>query len=268
MKKKNRDELIMQELLEGYLEDVNEVPSEDFFVEEEFEHGENEPEHENTGENDRKLKAIFEFANAIGEDPGKIADVFIKGMEYDELNKKFGKAREDTEVFEKLAVLRGISPEEMKNEIIWALEKATIEKTVDEIIEENPGMNRETARELANFRLGMKRKAEDENEEDKSEEMLLELEKFLELHSAENIHYIDGKVVEEWEKGIPLEAAFEKFCLLKEKNKLAEEIEKLRADCIKEAQKKYAKEFGPGSATSAAGTSGTDDFIVGLFKEY
>ena len=32
MKKKNRDELIMQELLEGYIEDVNEVPSEDAFI--------------------------------------------------------------------------------------------------------------------------------------------------------------------------------------------------------------------------------------------
>ena len=32
--------------------------------------------------------------------------------------------------------MRGISKEEMKEEILWALEKATTEKTVDEIMDE------------------------------------------------------------------------------------------------------------------------------------
>ena len=35
-----------------------------------------------------------------------------------------------------------------------------------------------------------------------------------------------------------------------------------------EEQKKHAKEFGPGSAVSAAGIFGIDEFAEGLFKEY
>ncbi len=268
MKKKKEDELIMQELIEGYLDDVRELPAEDFFTEGEFEHGDGNSEHEAEAQTDPKLKAIFDFAEAIGEDPKETADIFIKGMEYDSLNEKFGKAKEDTEIFEKLAVLRGISPEEMKNEILWALEKATLEKVVDEILADNPGMNRETARELANFRLGMKKTENLEPERDNSEAMLMELEKFLAAHSAENILNLDNGVIEEWEGGIPLETAFEKFRLLAERNKLEEEIEKMKADCVKEAQKKYAREFGPGSATSAAGITGADEFAEGLFKEY
>lgn len=267
MKKKSGDELIMQELLEGYLDDVSELPAEEFFEEKKSEHGGENPVHGNEHENDPKLKAVLEFARAIGEEPEEIAEVFIKGMEYDELEKKLCKAKEDGAVFEKLAVLRGISPEEMKNEIIWALEKATVEKTVQEILAENPGMNRETARELANFRLEMNR-SKDENEDDKSEKMLMELEKFLAAHSEENIINLDNGVVEEWESGIPLETAFEKFCLLKEKKEICEELEKMKAEFIKEAQKKYAREFGPGSATSAAGITGPDEFAEGLFKEY
>ena len=268
MRKKKEDELIMQELIEGYLDDVKELPAEGFFGEDEFEHGEEDLEHGTENQNDPKLKAIFDFAKAIGEDPKEIADIFIKGMDYDALNEKFGKAKEDSEVFEKLAVLRGIGPEEMRNEIIWALEKATVEKVVEEILADNPGMNRETTKELANFRLGMKKAENIGQEEDKSEAMLLELEKFLAAHSGENIANLDNGVVEEWESGIPLETAFEKFMLLAKKNELEEEIEKMKADFVKEAQKKYAREFGPGSATSAAGVSGPDEFAAGLFKEY
>ena len=69
-----------------------------------------------------------------------------------EKTEKEEKKKEDSEIFEKLAQIRGISKEEMKNEILWALEKAETEKAVQEILEGNPGMNRETAKELAKFR--------------------------------------------------------------------------------------------------------------------
>ena len=44
-----------------------------------------------------------------------------------EKNEKEEKKNEDSEIFEKLAQIRGISKEEMKNEILWALEKAETE---------------------------------------------------------------------------------------------------------------------------------------------
>ena len=80
-----------------------------------------------------------------------------------------------------------LSKEEMKEEILWALEKATFEKAVLEILEANPGMNRETAKELANFRLEVKKAKQQKPEEDANEKMLFELEKFLAAHSGEGI---------------------------------------------------------------------------------
>ena len=54
-----------------------------------------------------------------------------------EKTEKEEKKNEDSEIFEKLAQIRGISKEEMKNEILWALEKAETEKAVQEILEGN-----------------------------------------------------------------------------------------------------------------------------------
>ena len=79
---------------------------------------------------------------------------------------------------------------------------------------------------------------------------------------------ISNGVLEEWEGGIPLETAFEKHRLFKENEKLFAEIEKMKNEKIKEAQKIYAKEHAPGSGTSAAGVSGLDEFVEGLFREY
>ena len=42
----------------------------------------------------------------------------------------------------------------------------------------------------------------------------------------------------------------------------------MKNEKIKEAQRIYAKEHAPGSGTSAAGVSGFDEFVEGLFKEY
>ena len=184
------------------------------------------------------------------------------------LSEKLGKAKGDSEIFEKLAEMRGISKEEMKEEILWALEKATTEKAVNEIMAANPGMNRETAKELALFRLELKKEKKTEPEEDRNEAMLSELEKFLAKHSGEGIEKLPNETVEEWEKGIPLETAFEKNRLFKENEKLFAEIEKMKNEKIKDAQKIYAKEHAPGSGTSAAGVSGFDEFVEGLFKEY
>lgn len=232
--------------------------------EEPFEHEEAKDEHEN----EAVEKAVFELAKVLGKKPEEISEILKKGEEFDGLSEKFGKVKGDSEIFEKLANMRGISKEEMKEEILWALEKATTEKAVNEIMAANPGMNRETAKELANFRLELKKMKAEEPEEDRNEAMLFELEKFLSKHSGEGIEKISSRVLEEWEGGIPLEAAFEKHRLFKENKKLFAEIEKMKNEKIKEAQKIYAREHAPGSGTSAAGISGLDEFVEGLFKEY
>ena len=151
------------------------------------------------------------------------------------------KKDEYSEIFEKLAEIRGISKEEMKNEILWALEKAETEKAVREILEGNPGMNRETAKELAKFRKEAK-KPKEEKKEDKSREKLSELDEFIERHSEEALLTLANSVVEDWEGGIPLETAFEKYRALEEKKELFEELQKLREEKTKEEQKKYARQ--------------------------
>ena len=190
----------------------------------------------------------------------------VENQEKEKIEKE-EKKNEDSEIFEKLAQIRGISKEEMKNEILWALEKAETEKAVREILEGNPGMNRETARELAKFRKEAK-KPKEEKKEDKNREKLSELDEFILKHSEEALRTLANSVIEEWEGGIPLETAFEKYRAIEEKKKLFEEVEKLRNEKTKEEQKKHAKEFGPGSAVSAAGIFGIDEFAEGLFKEY
>ena len=128
-------------------------------------------------------------------------------------------------------------------------------------------MNRETAKELAKFRKEAK-KPKEEKKEDKSREKLLELDEFILKHSEEALRTLANSVIDEWEGGIPLETAFEKYRAVEEKKKLSEEVEKLLNEKEKEEQKKHAKEFGPGSAVSAAGIFGIDEFAEGLFKEY
>ena len=269
MEKEKDEELFLKELGLENLEKKEEI-LENFFGEE-LEHDEELFEHEETKdehENKAFEKAVFELAKVLGKKPEEVSEILKKGEEFDGLSEKFGKAKDDSEIFEKLAEIRGISKEEIKEEILWALEKATIEKTVGEIMAANPGMNRETAKELANFRLGLKKMKAEKPEEDRNEAMLSELENFLSKHSGEGIEKISSGVLEEWEGGIPLETAFEKFRLFKENEELLAEVEKFKREKEKEAQKIYAREHAPGSGTSAAGISGFDEFVEGLFKEY
>lgn len=212
-------------------------------------------------------EAFFAFAKAAGKTPEEITDILRKGMEFDSVSEKYGKSKADSEIFEKLAEIRGISGEEMKNEILWALEKAQIEKAVREIMAENPGMNRKTAAELAGFR----KKAEkpvDEKPENRLKEKLRELDEFIARHSGEKVEALAESVIAEWESGIPLETAFEKYTAVSKNAELSSEIEKLRNEQRAEAMKKYAREHTTGSATSAAGVSVADEFIEELFKEY
>lgn len=272
MKKERDEDLFVKELLGEVIPEEKPEENENFFGEGELEHEKEPFEHEELNfehEEKEALKAaFFAFAKAVGKKPEEIAEILKKGNEFDKLSEKFGKTKGDSEIFEKLAEIRGISKEEMKEEILWALEKATTEKMISEIMEANPGMNRETAKELANFRLELKKGEKKTEETDRNEAMLSELEKFLLKHSGEGIEKFPGRVVAEWEGGIPLEAAFEKHRLFSENEKLFSEIEKLKNEKAKEAQKNYARAHSPSSATSAAGIIGPDEFAKGLFAEY
>lgn len=240
MKREKDEELFVKELLgENQAEETGE-PKEEVFPKE----------------------AVLEFANAIGKEPEEVFEILEKGSKGENHS-----GNGDSEIFEKLAEIRGISKEEMKNEILWALEKAETEKAIREILEENPGMNRETAKELALFRKKEKAIRTDEPK-DRSREMLSELDEFIGKHSGEAVLSLANSVIEEWEGGIPLETAFEKYMAVIEKEKLFAELEKMKNEKTKEEQKRYAKEFGPGSANSAAGVTGIDEFVAGLFREY
>lgn len=240
MKREKEDELFLKELLGENPAEISEEEQEEVFPKE----------------------AVLEFANAIGKEPEEVFAILEKGSKPEE---KTGNG--DSEVFEKLAEIRGISKEEMKNEILWALEKAETEKAIREILEDNPGMNRETAKELVNFRKKEKAVKKDEPK-DRSREMLSELDEFIGKHSGEALVTLANSVIEEWEGGIPLETAFEKYMAVLEKERLFAELENLKNEKAKEEQKSYAKEFGPGSANSAAGVIGIDEFVAGLFREY
>lgn len=240
MKREKDEELFVKEILGEASEEKTEEPEKTDFPKE----------------------AVLEFANAVGKDAKEVFEILEKGSKAENSSENG-----DSEVFEKLAEIRGISKEEMKNEILWALEKAETEKTVMEILEENPGMNRETAKELALFRKKAKT-VKTEEPKDKSRERLSELDEFIAKHSGEAISTLANSVIEEWEGGIPLETAFEKYTAVKEKERLLEELEKIKNEKIKEEQKSYAKEYSPGSANSAAGVSGIDEFVAGLLREY
>lgn len=240
-----------------------EKEKEELFDEKDF----TEEEEPFAGEKTALEKAFFAFAEAAGKKPEEIEEILRKGMEFDEISRKYGKAKEDSGIFEKLAEIRGISGEEMRNEILWALEKAVTEKAVFEIMEENPGMNRETARELALYRRNAE-KPEKKEPENKIAEKLRELDEFIERHSDENIRFLDNSVIGEWEKGIPLETAFEKYTAVLKNSELSAEIEKMKKEQIRKGQGDYAREHSPGSAAAFMKKEAADDFVAELFKEY
>lgn len=217
-------------------------------------------------------EAVEAFAKAVGRDVNNLIDIYQKGCNYDKLNDKLSSALKDSEAFEKIAAMRNMQKDALREELLASLDKAEIDRVVAKIKSENPGITEETARELAKFRLNeQKPKAEPVKEvEDNSEETaarLREVEMFQANHPE--LPALPNEVIELWEKtGISLEKAFEGF---QNKNKV-EELEKkiaaLEKENMKKEQKAYANETSPGSATSAAGTVDVDEFVEGLFKEY
>lgn len=283
--KKELEKAVFEKLFdEESLEKAKEKADTEFFGEEDFEEKEGleheeakeeDPEHGDYLFNEHGMdfsadkKAVEAFAKAVGRRPEEVIRIYENGCRYEKVFEELLEARKDSESFEKLAKMRGLSKEKMKAEIFGAIEKANTEKIVEKLMEENPGMNRETAAELAKFRINAKKPNAKEKEEDmteKLEAMLREMEIFASRHR--DIENLDNEVIEEWEKGIPLEKAFLNFYAEAEKKKLIDEIEKMKLEKEKNERKAYMKEHSPGSATSAVGTAVKDAFIEGLFKEY
>lgn len=248
----------------------------DFFEKEEGElfgkeneHGFDEDEHENpSGKDEDDEKALLGFIMSTGKSPEELRELILLGEKAAEEKEELLAAKADSEIIGKLAKIRGIPKEEMKNELLWALERANREKMLFEIMQANPGMNREIALELAQFRLGMKKPEMHEHEMSTEEKMLRELEDFLERHSAEKIEYLSEAVIGEWEKGLSLEAAFEKERLFDEKEALLRELSEIKKEKMLSDQAAYRREHSTKSGKSSAGILLPDDFAAGLFREY
>lgn len=217
-------------------------------------------------------EAVLAFAKAMGKDAGEIIEIYQKGSCFDELMRRFNIAKKDTEVFEKIAGIRGIGKEEIKEEILGVLKKARFEKAVAEIEEANPGIDREIAEELAKFRIEAKKPRKDEKEKNEEEkkirERLKEIDRFMAKHSSEGVETLDNSVIDEWENGVPLEKAFCSFMLIQENKRLLEEIEKMKQGKTMDDQRSYAREHSVGSVYSPVGNEKIDEFIEGLFREY
>ena len=284
MKKERKENPVREEFIEGLFGakvPEKEIGDDELFGKDiaEHENPEEKPEKENEHgldilEHGREIRvpaeAVAAFAKGMGKTPGEIIDIYQKGCCFDELMKRYLAAKGDTDAFEKIAGIRGIGKDEMKEEILGVLENAKMEKIIREIEEANPGMNRETAEELANFRLSAKKPQEKEKNKANRKilEKIREIDDFMAKHSAEGIDTIDNSIIEEWEGGVPLESAFGRYILMQENRKLLEEMENLKNRNAREDQKNYAREHSSGSASSAAGKAKFDEFIEGLFKEY
>ena len=288
--KKEIEKEILAELLGGMpMEKEVEIgetalfSEEDFKHDAEFEHGllfEDSAEENEHGDFDfvehgktfsANRKALEELAKAFCRKPEEIIRIYENGCRFEKVMKELEEAKKDSETFEKLAKMRGISKEEMKAEILGALEKAKLDSIIEKLMAENPGMNSETAGELAKFRLFAERPEKPEKKENRAEKiegMLREMEIFSAKHRGEGIESLDNPVIEEWEKGIPLEKAFANFRFAKEREKLLAEMEQMKLEKEKLERRDYLKKHSPGSAVSASGNTVIDAFVEGLFKEY
>ena len=217
-------------------------------------------------------EAVEAFAKAVGRDVASLIDVYQKGCNYDKLNERLSEALKDSEAFEKIALSRNLDKETLRTELLAQLDKAELDGAVARVKAENPGINEETARELAKFRLNeQKPKAEAPKEEKTDSEettaRLREVEMFQAKHPE--LGTLPNEVIEIWEKtGISLEAAFAGFQNKTRVSELEKEIAEMKRENKLKEQKNYAREHGPGSATTTAGKPAVDEFVEGLFKEY
>lgn len=269
---------------EAFGESTEETPEEELPSQKE---PEAESEEENTesvsetvsfvehGKNFEIPKAAAEgLAQALGIGVDKLIDIYQKGCAFDSQKEKLEAAKNDAEVIEKLAQLRGITGDELRNEINAQIEKIPLDNALAQIKAEFPGIPENAAAELAKARVS-KTEAKppetpktEENTEEKAAR-LREVEMFTAKHAAEGITKIPNEVIDIWEKSrISLEKAYESFKNSEKVKELEKKIAVFEKEKAMAEQKNYAKEHSSGSASSAAGVQKTDEFIEGLFKTY
>lgn len=217
-------------------------------------------------------EAVEGFAKATGRSVEDIIDIYQKGCGFDKLKQRYEAAKADSEIFEKVAAIRGISAEQAKAEMREHAELIPLKQMQAQIEKENPGISKDAAAELAKYRISQQKpKAESkaENPEEKAEETaakLRELDMFMAKHAGEGIEKLPNQVVEAWEKsGIDLESAYENFKNKTLVEELSEKVKALEDENKKISQKSYAKEHSPGSAKTAAGKVEADPFLAELF---
>ena len=219
--------------------------------------------------------AAERLAGALGLTPNQLIDIYQKGCAFDGQKAKLEAAKNDTQVIEKLAQLRGITSDDLRREINNQIEEIPMKQALEQIKRENPGISEETARELAKFRAEAKKpKAEEQKEqeagfdEEETAARLREVEIFTAKHAAEGITKLPNEVIEIWEKsGIPLEAAYESFANKARAEELEKKIVALEKEKAATEQRNYAKDHSPGSSSSAKAKP-VDEFVEGLFKNY
>lgn len=216
------------------------------------------------------------FAKALGIGVDKLIDIYQKGCAFDTQKEKLEAAKGDAAVIEKLAQLRGITANDLRNEISAQIEKIPLDNAVKQIKAEFPGIPESAAQELAKARIGKEEEKpssqEPETDEKVTEEKaarLREVQLFVANHAAEGITDLPNEVIDIWEKsGISLEKAYESFKNSEKVKELEKKIAAFEKEKAMEKQKNYAKEHSSGSASSAAGQQKMDEFIEGLFKTY
>lgn len=217
-------------------------------------------------------EAVEAFAKGVGRDSASIIDIYQKGCNYDALLRRFNEANEFSEAFEKIAGFQNRTKEEVKAELLEMIERIPVDRMTAEIQKANPGMTEAVARELAEHRIGLsKPKAEEKpKEEDDSEETAAKLRE-IDIFQANHpeLPKLPNEIIELWKRtGFSLEEAYEGFRTREENEALKKELEELRKEKTKTAQKEYSREHSPGSANSAFGNVKVDPFIEGLFAEY
>ena len=216
-------------------------------------------------------KAAESLATALGLTPEKLIEVYQKGCGFDAQKARLEAAQKDTEMLNKLAGIRNVKPEELRNDILSQLEKIPYDNALEQIKRENPELPEKIAEELAKYRVAAEKpKAEptkepvEENEETSAR--LREVEMFEANHPE--LGKLPNEVVAKWEKsGISLEEAYENFRIKTEKAELEKELAEMKKEKAEAEQKKYAKEHSPGSGKTGAGVV-LDEFAAGLFAEY
>lgn len=228
--------------------------------------------------------ALESLAGAVGRSGEEFVDLYQKGCGFDALNDRYQEAKKDSELIESLAKIRGLDPAAFRAEIARTAERIPVENFKRNIKAQNPNITDEEAERWALSEVENQRNREKDSEEARAREQeqgraaretedaenkLREIKIFQAAHKelgpdAE----IDDSVVEAFQRGVPLEDAYQNFLLKKQNEELAAKLAAAEKQNTQAKQSQYNRETSPGSAASAAGAREEDPFVEGLFETW